>query len=81
MNCNTRIRDLRNGSKLSQKAIAAKINVAQTTYSDYETGKVRVPLQNLVALAKFYNVDMNFISGVSDQRKPFPKERSARAVG
>ena len=58
----------------NQTIVANAIHVAQTTYSDYEKGKVRIPLECLIALAKFYNVDMNYISGVSDIKNPFPED-------
>ena len=44
------------------------------TYSDYELGKTRIPVDRLIVLAKYYNVDMNYISGISDKKKTFPKE-------
>ena len=69
-----RIRDLREDNDYNQTFVANAIHVAQTTYSDYEKGKVRIPLECLIALAKFYDVDMNYISGVSDNKKPFPKK-------
>ena len=72
MQCAERIKDLREDNDYKQSFVANAIHVAQTTYSDYETGKVRIPLECLIALAKFYNVDMNYISGVSDNLKPFP---------
>ena len=61
-----RIRALREDNDLNQTAVAKAIHVAQTTYSDYEKGKVRIPVECLIELAKFYNVDMNYISGVSN---------------
>lgn len=69
-----RLRELREDSDLNQTKVANAIHVAQTTYSDYEKGKVRIPLECLIELAKFYNVDMNYISGVSDIKKDFPKK-------
>lgn len=74
MECTERIRALREDNDYNQTFVANAIHVAQTTYSDYEKGKVRIPLECLIALAKFYNVDMNYISGVSDSKKPFPKK-------
>ena len=68
-----RIRALREDSDLNQTTVAKAIHVAQTTYSDYEKGKVRMPIECVVELAKFYNVDLNFIIGVSDVRNEFPK--------
>ena len=69
-----RIRALREDNDYNQTAVANAIHVAQTTYSDYEKGKVRIPLECMVALAEFYNVDMNYITGVSDIKKEFPKK-------
>lgn len=69
-----RIRNLREDSDLNQTTIARAIHVAQTTYSDYEKGKVRIPLECLIELARFYNVDMNYIAGVSDVKNEFPKK-------
>ena len=38
----TRIRALRDDHDLNQTQVANAIHVAQTTYSDYEKGKVRI---------------------------------------
>ena len=69
-----RIKALRDDNDLNQTQVAQAIHVAQTTYSDYEKGKVRMPVECLIALAQFYDVDMNYITGVSDIQRPFPKE-------
>lgn len=69
-----RIKALRDDSDLNQTQVAQAIHVAQTTYSDYEKGKVRIPVECLIALAQFYNVDMNYITGISDDIKPFPQK-------
>ena len=39
-----RIKALRNDHDLNQTQVANAIHVAQTTYSDYEKGKVRIPV-------------------------------------
>lgn len=69
-----RIKALREDSDYNQTMVARAIHVAQTTYSDYEKGKVRIPIECLIDLARFYNVDMNYISGVSNIRKAFPDQ-------
>ena len=68
-----RILALREDNDYNQTTVAKAIHVAQTTYSDYEKGKVRIPLECVIDLAKFYDVDMNYITGVSDIKKEFPK--------
>jgi len=69
-----RIRALREDNDYTQKQIAKVLNVGQRTYADYELGKTRIPINFLIELAKFYNVDMNYISGVSDRNNNFPTE-------
>ena len=69
-----RIRALREDSDQTQQEIADLLNVGQRTYCDYELGKTRIPVDRLIVLAKYYNVDMNYISGISDKKKTFPKE-------
>lgn len=51
-----RIKALRSDHDLNQTQVARAIHVAQTTYSDYEKGKVRIPVECLIQLAKFYEL-------------------------
>ena len=69
-----RIRELREDKDYNQTYVAKAIHVAQTTYSDYEKGKVRMPIECVVELAKFYNVDLNYICDVSNEKNEFPKK-------
>ena len=72
MDYTERIRGLREDADLNQTQVAKVLHVEQTTYSDYEMKKVRIPVESIIKLAKFYNVDMNYICGVSNERKPYP---------
>ena len=69
-----RIRALREENDYKQSFVADVIHVAQTTYSDYENGKVRIPVECIIELSRFYNVDLNYIVGVSDIKNEFPKK-------
>lgn len=73
MNWQSRIRSLREDNDYTQIQIAKILNVGQRTYADYELGKTRIPVDSLVQLAKYYDVDMNYITGVSNNKKPFPR--------
>ena len=44
-----RIKALRSDHDLNQTQVARAIHVAQTTYSDYEKGKVRIPVECLIS--------------------------------
>ena len=74
MNCIERIKALREDKDLNQTEVARAIHVAQTTYSDYENGKVRIPLECLIVLAQFYDVDLNYLAGISNVRNKFPQK-------
>ena len=69
-----RLKALREDNDYNQTKVANAIHVAQTTYSDYEIGKVRIPIDCLIELAKFYNVDMNYITGVSNIKNKYPQK-------
>lgn len=74
MNYTDRIRALREDRDMTQSEIAALLKVGQKTYSDYELGKTRIPVDSLIVLAKLYNVSMDYICGVSELRGHFPKK-------
>lgn len=56
-----RIRNLREDHDYTQRFVAEYLNVNQNTYSDYETGKVGLSLDNIVKLADLYNVSVDYL--------------------
>ena len=68
MDYKERIRALREDNDYTQSRIAGLLNIGQNTYADYELGKTRIPVDSLIKLAQFYNVDMNYIT---DTARPF----------
>ncbi len=68
------IRYLRVINAYSQQQVADYLAVCQKTYSDYETGNIRIPLECAIRLAQLYDVDMNYITGVSKIANQFPTE-------
>ncbi|MBO5090045.1 MAG: helix-turn-helix transcriptional regulator [Clostridia bacterium] len=69
-----RIRALREDNDFNQSQIAELLNVGQKTYSDYELGKIRIPIDSIITLAKHYNVSLDYICGVSDVKNEYPKK-------
>ena len=63
-----RLKELRIENNYSQYEIADLIGVAQVTYSHYELGRRSVSIQNLVKIAKIYNVSTDYLLGISDDR-------------
>ena len=69
-----RIRELREDHDYTQTYIASFLKIGQRTYSDYESGKTRIPLDAMIKLAQLYDVDMNYICCISDHINPFPRK-------
>ena len=70
----SRLRDLREDHDLKQKDLADLLKVHQTTYSDYELGRVNVPIASLHTLADFYNVSIDYLLCRTNTKKPYPKK-------
>ncbi|WP_294553566.1 helix-turn-helix transcriptional regulator [uncultured Pseudoflavonifractor sp.] len=68
-----RIRALREDADLKQKELAAMLNLHQTTYSDYELGRLNVPAPVLIQLAEFYHTSVDYILGLTNVREPYPR--------
>ena len=73
MRYNERIREIRENHSLTQQKVADLLHLAQRTYADYESGKTRIPIDNLLILARFYNVSMDYITGASNIKAEYPK--------
>ena len=70
-----RLRDLREDKDISQKKMAELMNVAQTTYSDYERGKINIPLDTLKKLALFFDTSIDYLLELTDESKPYPRKK------
>ncbi len=66
-----RIRDLREDSDLYQKDIADKLKVTQQSYSLWEIGVEIIPLKHLNTLCNFYDVSMDYVLYLSNEKKPY----------
>ena len=67
-----RIRELREDKDLNQTQVAKVLSMSQTGYSKYETGENDVPTAVLISLSKFYNVSIDYILGLTDQKERYP---------
>lgn len=74
MKYNERIREIREDHHLTQQKVADLLNIGQRTYADYESGKTRIPIDNILILAKYYNVSLDYIIGASNIKNEYPKK-------
>ena len=69
-----RLRDLREDRDLKQRDLAELLKVHQTTYSDYELGRLNIPVAALHTLADFYGVSVDYLLGRTGTKTPYPKK-------
>lgn len=69
-----RLKDLREDKDLLQKQIAITLEITRQQYGLYENGIREIPLEKLIKLAKFYNTSTDYILGLTNETKPYPRK-------
>ena len=69
-----RLKDLREDADLTQQRVAEYLHIKQNTYSQYEKGQRQIPIEALIVLAKFYNTSTDYILGLTNTKKAYPKK-------
>ena len=64
-----RLRDLREDNDLTQRQVAELIQTTQQVYSEYEKGIREIPLFKIIILAKYYNVSLDYITELTDEKR------------
>ena len=65
-----RLRELREDRDISQREIAVILNCTQTAYGKWENGKRDIKIDDLITLAKYYNVSLDYIAGLTNNPTP-----------
>lgn len=61
-----RLKELRAESGLTQKELAAKLSITRSAYSLYELGTREPSIVVLIDMAKFFEVTLDYLVGISD---------------
>lgn len=61
-----RMKDLREDHDLSQEDIAKVLQTTQEQVSKYETGRQMMGIDKYIKLAKYYNVSLDYLTGLID---------------
>jgi transcriptional regulator with XRE-family HTH domain len=62
---------MREDADLTQKQVAEYLMCDQSLYSKYERGERAVPLEIMVKLAQYYKTSVDFLAGLTDNRRPY----------
>ena len=65
-----RIRDLREDRDLTQAEVAGIIKTSQQHYSKIELGKADISGEKLIILARYYNISVDYILGLTNEATP-----------
>ncbi len=74
-----RIRELRTSRKLSQQVLADNLGISKSSINMYERGEREPSLDMLEAIADFFNVNMDYLMGKSDNPQYYEEDTSSRA--
>jgi len=61
-----RIKDLREDAEKRQQDVADDLGMWLNTYRNYEVGMREPPLEVAVKIARYYNVSLDYIAGLTD---------------
>lgn len=69
-----RLKDLREDHELLQSDVAKILDTTQKQYCRWGTGEFEIPFHNVIKLAKYYNVTIDFIAELTDTPSKLPKK-------
>ena len=64
-----RLKDLKEDRDIKQSDVAKIINMSEKQYARYERGETDVPLQAAIKIAKFYGVSIDYIAGLTNDKR------------
>lgn len=64
-----RLTDLRQDEDLNQTEVAQILGTTQTQYSRWERGERELPLHHAITLARYYQVTMDYLCGLTNNKK------------
>lgn len=76
----SRLKELREDKGISQDILAELIGVCRSAYGHYETGDRQIPLDSLIKIARYFDVTVDYLLGISDTKLCFgyPKNASLK---
>lgn len=70
-----RLKQLRKEKGLIQKELADIFHMQNTAISKYELGERKPDQDTLMNLAKYFDVSLDYLTGVSDIRNPYTEDK------
>ena len=61
-----RLKDIREDADKKQEDIANILDITRQQYQLYESGKRELPMHHFVVIARYYNVSLDYVAGLTD---------------
>lgn len=71
-----RLEDLRIDHDKTQAEIAEYLGCQREVYRRYEKGTRQIPVDFLMKLSLFYNVSIDYIVDLTNEKKPYPRKKT-----
>ena len=71
------LRMLRLERRLSQMQVQKETGINQGELSKYERGQTRPTMENLLVLAAYFGTSLDYLMGLTDDRKPYPRKKES----
>lgn len=69
------LEDLRIDNDKTQADIANYLGCQREVYRRYEKGTRQIPIDFLIKLADFYHVSIDYLVGLTDEKRPYPRNK------
>lgn len=63
------LKSIRKSKNVTQKQVAQAINITERNYQNYELNEKKPGFDNLIALADYFDVSLDYLVGRSDNPK------------
>lgn len=64
-----RLKELRTEAYLTQVELAKQLGIGQSSYADWERGKKNPTQENLMKIAQFFDVSLDYLVGNIDEKE------------
>jgi len=71
-----RLRELRKAKKMKQEELGSCFGLSKAILSSYELGKSDPPDKIKIELARYFNISLDYLIGVIDERVPYYNEKT-----
>lgn len=72
---NIRLRDLREDNDLTQEQCSKIAYISKNSYIRYEKNERIIPLDVMITFAEYYRTSIDYIAGLTDEIKPYPRRK------